>query len=284
MNRRIRKSWIVVIAALMALSFCVTPALGDLAGVYASDITGRLFEINTANPLLTTFIGGPINTGYYGTTEIAYSNLTGQAWNQNANGDWSGNFFDINTGAVTGPLTRTLDPLTGYWWEFPGMEYVGGTLYGTGIRSAGQLSTLATVNPNTGFVTLIGPTGFGPISGLAYDGATMYGVTGGGTASLVTINLGTGVATLVGFTGIDKLGGLTFGLDGQLYAGSAMKSAFGPGNLYTINTANGLATLVGNTGMVNGIHGMTTVVPVPGAVLLGILGLSAAGIKLRKHA
>ena len=27
-----------------------------------------------------------------------------------------------------------------------------------------------------------------------------------------------------------------------------------------------------------------TVVPVPGAVLLGILGLSVAGIKLRKHA
>jgi hypothetical protein len=196
--------------------------------------------------------------------------------------------FDINTGAATGPTLPTVDAgLPPQPWNFSGLEYVGGTLYGVGYAFPGLPSILHTIDTTSGLTTAVGLTGFGVISGLAYDGTTMYGVTGAsafqGPAQLVTVNLATGAATAVGLTGIDKLGGLAFGLDGVLYAGSARNSAFGPGNLYTINTATGAASLIGNTGMASGISGMTTVVPVPGAVLLGILGLTAAGVNLRKY-
>ena len=40
----------------------------------------------------------------------------------------------------------------------------------------------------------------------------------------------------------------------------------------------------GDQGLITTFDAESTVVPVPGAVLLGILGLSAAGIRLRKFA
>ena len=50
-------------------------------------------------------------------------------------------------------------------------------------------------------------------------------------------------------------------------------SGIGIGGSYVVGTGKGGDGLVG-----------IAVVPVPGAVLLGMIGLSVAGVKLRKHA
>ena len=132
---------------------------------------------------------------------------------------------------------------------FPGLAYVGATLYGTSFAGfANNPSFLQTLNPPTGATTLIGATGVShPITGLAYDGTTMYGVSGGGSSansSLYTINLTTGHATLVGATG-HTLGSLQFGPDGTLYAGGDTNDG---GHLYRLGKATGAATLVGSSG------------------------------------
>lgn len=102
---------------------------------------------------------------------------------------------------------------------------------------------------------LIGATGVGPISGLAYDvvGQVMYGIAGGGgPANLYTIDLSTGLATVVGNTGLNA-GSLQFGPDGNLYAGT---TGMGGGNIYRINPATGASTLVGSTGF-DSVTGLT---------------------------
>jgi len=73
----------------------------------------------------------------------------------------------------------------------------------------------------------------------------------------------------------------TVGDDGQappfLYRGME------GGDSYTLLTANTLKVRMGVTEPGDWIR-VVTVVPVPGAVLLGMIGLSVAGVKLRKHA
>ncbi len=111
--------------------------------------------------------------------------------------------------------------------------------------------------PFSGASTLIGSTGFGPISGLAYDAGSgvMYGIEGGpGPADLLAIDLLTGLATTVGSTGI-QAGSLQFGPDGKLYAGT---TGSGGGDIYRIDQANGTATLVGSTGFAR-VTGLTLV-------------------------
>ena len=162
-----------------------------------------------------------------------------------------GREFDIRTGAAIGGQI-----INGH--TFTGLEWVGSTLYGTSIDSAGGPSNLRTLDPWTGATTDLGLTGFGPITGLAYDqsSSTMYGVVGPGTSNLLTINLSTGAATIVGPTGITP-GSLEFGANGVLYAGGGQGSI---GNLYTINKATGAATLVGATGFGN-VSGLMNVCP-----------------------
>ena len=77
--------------------------------------------------------------------------------------------------------------------SFVGLQFIGATLYGAAITQSGGASTLRTLNPSSGASVTVGATGIGPISGLAYNGATLYGFSGGGAPSkLYTLNLGTG--------------------------------------------------------------------------------------------
>src|SRR5262249_1158495 len=143
--------------------------------------------------------------------------------------------------------------------SYTGLEFVGATLYGTVIFGPQGPSQLRTLNPLTGMSTLIGPTGRGPISGLAYDEAAgiMYGIDGGsGSAMLLRINLSTGAATVIGNTGL-RAGSLEFGPDGNLYASGTGPDA---GRLYRIDPATGASTLVGMTGFTGGITGLTLVI------------------------
>jgi hypothetical protein len=114
-------------------------------------------------------------------------------------------------------------------------------------------------------LTFIGPTGFGPISGLAYDipTGTMYGVTAGsGFATLLTIDLLAGTATPIAPillpTGqpLDKIGSIEFGPDGVLYGGLTLFASVFPGHLLAIDTTTGIATVVGDTGF--SVTGLTS--------------------------
>ena len=173
---------------------------------------------------------------------------SGSAFTQFPDGNFAGQQFDIETGAgIGGPIADGR--------SFTGLEYVGSTLYGTVLFGPGSASELRTLDPSTGAWTSIGLTGFGPISGLAYDEATgvMYGITGGpGPAQLLTIDLATGTATVVGPAGF-QAGSLEFGPDGALYGGGTGSSA---GLLFRINTATGEGTSVGSTGF-SSVTGLT---------------------------
>lgn len=140
------------------------------------------------------------------------------------------------------------------------MEFVGRTLYAgftmEGIHSGPGGSSLVTINPLTGDVTMVGATGIPhPLGGLAYDGTTMYAVSAGGSGSLYTIDLGTGAATFIGDTGF-TMTALEFGADGVLYGLPRSRSPFA-NHLLRIDTDTGAAIDLGlihgapNTGLVS---------------------------------
>jgi hypothetical protein len=150
--------------------------------------------------------------------------------------------FNLATGA---PIGSPVNDGT----LFPGLAYVGTTLYGTSFAGfMNDPSFLQILNPTTGVPTMIGPTGVShPMTGMAYDGTTMYGISGGGASSLYTINLTTGHATLVAATA-QHLGSLQFGPDGTLYAGGDDSNG---GHLYRLDKTTGAAALVGASGFPN---------------------------------
>ncbi len=155
--------------------------------------------------------------------------------------------FNLSTGAAIGT------PVSTGSFTFNGLAYVGSTLYGASSSNGGSPFYLRTLNPVTGASTQIG-TGTGitqPIVGLAWNGTTMYGISGNGSAHLYTINLTTGLATLVGATGF-RAGSLQFGPDGNLYEGG---DASNHGNLYQVNQTTGVATLIGPSGYPTGDFG-----------------------------
>jgi hypothetical protein len=238
--------------------------------LYGSSATGQLFTINIstgAGTLVGTLPGG-------GSTEIEFDNISGRAWTQAPDGLFTIQQFDINTGAGIGPPI----PDAG---SYTGLEFVGSTLYGTVITAGGGSgpSTLRILNPLTGFSTLVGPTGVGPISGLAYNG-TMYGIAGGpGPANLYTLDLIVGTATLIGSTGI-QAGSLEFGPEANLYAGTTGANG---GRLYRIDPLTGASTLIGPTGFadVTGLALVTPISPIPEPGTILLLGAGLIALMLR---
>jgi hypothetical protein len=268
MKLRLAVMGIVLCAAAQAAFAAPVP------GLYAQDGAGDLYRINTTNAS-ATLIGGLVSPYHNGPTEIVYDNIGGTAFAEASGLGFAGNFFDITTGMQTSGLI----PNGG---SFTGLQYVGSTLYGTEIFGSMGPSTLSILNPFTGATTPIGLTGVGPISGLAYNHvtSTMYGIGGGpGPSVFYTISLGTGLATPV-FTTDFQAGGLSYGLDGNIYAGT---SGANGGLLYRIDLNNHSDTLVGATGL-NVIPGMTLVVPEPSTVvLLGLGVVSLVAYRLRKR-
>jgi hypothetical protein len=216
-----------------------------VAGLYGASGGGELFRINTS-----TGAGTLVGTLVSEVTEIEFDPNTGRAWAQYPDGSFEVAEFDITSAAAIGVAIND-------GFAFNGLEYIGTTLYGTAISSGGGPSSLRTLDPVTGASVSIGATGLGPISGLAYRGGVLYGVTAGGSASnLVTISLTTGAATVIGSLGGGVIaGGLQFGSDGNLYAGGSERTG---GYLYRVNTTTGAATLVGATGFVS-VNGLTLV-------------------------
>jgi hypothetical protein len=230
----------------------VAQAAGAASTLYGSynqpcggcDGTATLATVNVGTGSATTVGTLPFSTAPNnpGVTEIvcqpnATSAATAICYAQAAGNTDLISQFNLSTGAAIGaPVADN--------FSFNGLAYVGSTLYGTS-SDGGGLFSLRTLNPVTGASVKIGPTGLSqPIVGLAWNGTTMYGISGNGPASLYTINLTTGLATLVGLTGF-RAGSLQFGPDGNLYEGG---DASAHGNLYRVNQTTGAATLIGPSG------------------------------------
>ena len=184
---------------------------------------------------LTT--GAATQVGYLPyATEIEYDPISGRAFAQ-LSAVFSGMEFNPMTGAA---IADSL-PNDGF---YDGLEYVGSVLYGTATHTPCGASELRILDPWTGTSTLVGPTGLGPIAGLAYDvnTATMYGITGcaNGNSQLLHVNLASGAATVIGSVGFEA-GSLEFGPDGNLYGGGDHN---GVGVLYRIDPATAATTLI----------------------------------------
>jgi hypothetical protein len=249
-----------VLVFSLLVSFVGRATVEGSAILYGTNRSGTLFTIDTTTGV-GTFVGSLPGSSLGGLiTEIEFDNLSGRAW---ATGS-AIQEFDLATAAGLGVPAPTLD-------RFSGLEFVGSTLYATDDRGASGLYSL---DPTTGASTLIGFTGIGPVSGLAYDGATMYGIVGSGPVdSLYTIDLTTGIASLVGPTGLFNAGSLEFGPDGRLYAGDLSA-------VHVIDPLTGASTLVGTTGF-GKATGLMLVqqVPEPNTFILlslGVIGLLGA--------
>ena len=246
------------ILGLALVLFSTLPTVASAATLLAGDQAGNLYSVDT-----TTGVGTPIGqeTQFPLSTEIEYDPGTGVLYADETNGNLNLHTIDLTTGLSTGFVVHPCCALNG-------MEFVGTTFYATNIEISGGPSTLVIVDAGTGGFTPVGLTGFGPISGLAYDtgSSTMYGVTAGGApATLLTIDLTTGVATpvapLADAAGapIVAVGSIEFGSDGVLYGGMGLNGSPNPGWLFSIDTTTGVSTFIGPTGLA-GITGLTDAV------------------------
>ena len=247
--RIVKASVLLTLVVLIA----VVPGSAVAQVLFGCDRDGQIFQVDEMSGVGTFQCNLPTYPNP-GATEIAYDMVARWAVVQTRDGVFTNQIVDIfNCAPHTGEV------FNGY--GFNGLEYVNGVLYGTAIIGSCAPSELRKLDPIAGTSTLIGPTGKGPIAGLAWDmnNLVMYGITGcarqGDKSELVTIDLMTGAATAVGSTGIEA-GSLAFGTDGNLYAGGSRNDG---GNLYRIDPADGSATLVGPTGF-SSVTGLTVAV------------------------
>jgi hypothetical protein len=105
----------------------------------------------------------------------------------------------------------------------------------SGLFEVGTDFNLYSINPNTGALTLIGPTGLNYFNGLSTGSGTLY-LTSGST--LYALNTTTGAATLVGSAGSGIFGAVVVE-GGIIYGGSASPLA-----IYTLDGTTGAGTLL----------------------------------------
>jgi len=287
-----------ILAAPAILGISITPVAIAAPGtgtLYGTDASGgSLLRIDPVTGVGT--VVGPLHTSagdLPGFPSLAVSPITGKMYGGEGRG--TANFYEVdpNTGLATLIANTGLGFAT-----VTGMDFrADGTLFAS-INIAGDGGTggdhLATIDENTGVVTIIGPfgactgvvvptTGGGSctiegIEGIAFDSfGTLWAVhnarSTAGPAGLYTINTTTGAATfkypITDGAGHQLSGGLVslqYECDGRLFGGSARSApgAADGGRLVTLDPLTGIGAFVG------------TVAAVPSATSLGALAYAAA--------
>jgi hypothetical protein len=161
--------------------------------------------------------------------------------------------LDPDTGAILTTVVITSDTGSTFVINALGSD-ARGTLLVTVNISGGSLSDLGRLDPATGEVTRLGPTGFGTLSGLVFDPTfrTLYTITGVPVPpALLTLDPSTGQGTVIVQTNLPtQARSLAFTADGRLVTGGS------DGNLYQVDPVTGAATLIGPSG-VEEVSGMS---------------------------
>ncbi len=170
-----------------------------------------------------------------------------------------------------------------------------GTLYGaTSPDSPNSGNSLVTINPATGQVTVIGPSGTGsPYASIAFaPNGTLYGwLIGSGSPSIsaATVNLSTGAGTSLGSpqtpSALPDGGGIAVSSSGVIYVaanghvgGICSPTQSCTGAFWTINPANGAPTTIGTlTGGPGSAPTITSLAFGPSGILYGIEGGDGGG-------
>jgi len=255
----------------------VASAVSAAPTLYSVQSNGddHLYSINAATGVATDLgslsFGDAEGLAFIGNTLYAIGGTTGELWN-----------ITTPPGVLVGATGARNGTDAGFDYD-----NVTGKLYN--LNGSGGGSSLYTVNPATGAVTLMGSNNiFGDGLAIASSG-NAYSIDGVFSDSLYSINLATGAANLIGNLGLGDISvqfGLTFGDDGALYG---LDSG---GHLYTFNTGTGAASLIANTtcggNACSGWEGLASqqqlsTVPEPGSLALALLGLGLAGVSFRRR-
>ena len=161
--------------------------------------------------------------------------------------------LDPDTGAILTTVVITSDTGNTFVINALGSD-ARGTLLVTANTGGGSLSDLGRLDPATGVVTRLGPTGFGTLSGLVFDPTfrTLYTITGVQVPpALLALDPTTGQGTVIVQTNLPtQARSLAFTADGRLVTGGS------DGNLYQVDPVTGAATLIGPSG-VEEVSGMS---------------------------
>jgi hypothetical protein len=157
-------------------------------------------------------------------------------------------------------------------------DVVSGKMYN--MQGFPATSRLYQINMATGSASPVGPA----VSNITVDGLAINSKSEAYAAdfwvnhSLYTVNLSTGALTLVGPMGITTPYTSNCGLS---FYGDTLYALTDYGDIYILNTNTGAATIVANT--LSGFESLAIPIPVPGAILLGSIGVGLVGWLRRRR-
>lgn len=190
------------------------PGAGTLYGTDAAG--GHLLQIDPATG--AGIVVGALHTpagDLPGFPALAVSPITGKMYGGEGRG--TANFYEIDASTALATLIANTGlgfaTITGLDFRADGVLYASINIAGDGGTGGDHL---ATINENTGAVTIIGP--FGACTGVTVP------TTGGGSCT------------------IEGIEGIAFDSFGTLWAVHNARSSAGPAGLYTIDTMTGAAT------------------------------------------
>ena len=238
----------------MRLSFGCLAALFTIIAMFSAQATAdTIVYAETADEEWGTV---DLNTGIFALIRTTPS-LNGYQFQLNfpaGFGVANGNLYDMHFDTAGNNALYQVDPATG--GETFVAESGNSAVQGFGSTANGLYAITGvdggpfyfnSVDPVTGALTQIGPTGFTNTSvsldvSAISDTGVLYAASG---PNLYSIDTSTGAATLIGPTGTPDTPMSMFFEDGTLYASYADQGGPDPPyTIYTINTATGLATVL----------------------------------------